>query len=43
MEKKYYAHSLEGKPPEEWQPLEVQMKDRSGRGVGSDCEIYCSN
>jgi hypothetical protein len=21
MTKKYYAHSLEGRPPEEWQPL----------------------
>ena len=26
MGKKYYAHSLEGRPTEEWQPLEVQMK-----------------
>ena len=27
MEKKYYAHSLEGKPPEEWQPLEEHLKN----------------
>ena len=26
MEKKYYAHSLPGKPPEEWQPLENDVK-----------------
>lgn len=23
----YYAHSLEGKPPEEWQPLEVHLRN----------------
>ena len=23
MEKKFYAHSLEGKPPSEWQPFEL--------------------
>jgi CRISPR-associated endonuclease/helicase Cas3 len=27
MEKKYYAHSLEGKPPEEWQPLEEHLRN----------------
>ncbi len=26
MPRQYYAHSLEGKPPSEWQPLEVQPK-----------------
>ena len=26
MVKKYYAHSLEGKPPSEWQPLEEHLK-----------------
>ena len=26
MDKKYYAHSLEGKPPSEWQPLEEHLK-----------------
>ena len=26
MTRKHYGHSLEGKPSEEWQPLEVQMK-----------------
>lgn len=26
MTKKYYAHSLEGKPPSEWQPLEDHLK-----------------
>ena len=26
MTRQYYAHSLEGKPPSEWQPLEVQPK-----------------
>lgn len=25
--KKYYAHSLEGKPPSEWQPLEEHLKN----------------
>jgi len=27
MNKKYYAHSLEGKPPSEWQPLEDQFRN----------------
>jgi CRISPR-associated endonuclease/helicase Cas3 len=27
MAKKYYAHSLEGKPPSEWQPLEEHLKN----------------
>ena len=27
MEKEYYAHSLEGKPPEEWRPLEKHLKN----------------
>jgi CRISPR-associated endonuclease/helicase Cas3 len=27
MERKYYAHSLEGKPPSEWQPLEEHLKN----------------
>ena len=27
MTKKYYAHSLEGKPPSEWQPLEEHLKN----------------
>jgi CRISPR-associated endonuclease/helicase Cas3 len=31
MEKKYYAHSLEGKPPEEWQPLGEHLKNVAGR------------
>jgi len=25
MTKKYYAHSLPGRPPEEWQPLEEHL------------------
>ena len=27
MAKKYYAHSLEGQPPEKWQPLEKHLKN----------------
>ena len=27
MLRQYYAHSLEGKPPEEWQPLEEKSED----------------
>lgn len=27
MAKKYYAHTLEGKPPSEWQPLEEHLKN----------------
>jgi len=27
MAKKYYAHSLEGKPPSDWQPLEEHLKN----------------
>ncbi|MBL0716893.1 MAG: CRISPR-associated helicase Cas3' [Desulfosarcina sp.] len=27
MDKKYYAHSLEGKPPSDWQPLEEHLKN----------------
>ncbi|WP_299983881.1 hypothetical protein [Desulfobacula sp.] len=27
MDKKYYAHSLEGKPPSEWQLLEEHLKN----------------
>jgi len=27
MNKKYYAHSKEGKPPSEWQPLEVHLRN----------------
>jgi CRISPR-associated endonuclease/helicase Cas3 len=27
MAKKYYAHSLEGEPPDKWQPLEEHLKN----------------
>ena len=27
MTQKYYAHSLEGRPPSEWQPLEEHLKN----------------
>jgi len=27
MSRKYYAHSLEGRPPSEWQPLEEHLKN----------------
>ncbi len=27
MDKKYYAHTLEGKVPSEWQPLEEHLKN----------------
>lgn len=27
MDKKYYAHSLEGKPPSDWQPLEEHLQN----------------
>jgi HD superfamily phosphodiesterase len=27
MEKKFYAHSLEGKPPNEWHPLEEHLRN----------------
>lgn len=26
MDKKYYAHSLDGEPPSDWQPLEEFLK-----------------
>jgi HD superfamily phosphohydrolase YqeK len=31
MAKKYYAHSLEGEPPEKWQPLEKHLKNVAER------------
>ena len=27
MKSRYYAHSLEDRPPEEWQPLEEHLKN----------------
>ena len=27
MPHQYYAHSVEGKPPEEWQPLEEHLRN----------------
>jgi CRISPR-associated endonuclease/helicase Cas3 len=27
MNRKYYAHTLEGRPPSEWQPLEKHLKN----------------
>jgi hypothetical protein len=27
MDKKYYAHTLDGKPPSDWQPLEEHLKN----------------
>lgn len=27
MQDEYYAHSLDGKPPKDWQPLEVHLKN----------------
>ena len=27
MNKEYYAHSKEGKPPSEWQPLDKHLKN----------------
>jgi CRISPR-associated endonuclease/helicase Cas3 len=27
MTRQYYAHSLEGKPPSEWQPLEEHLRN----------------
>jgi len=27
MDEKYYAHSLEGKPPSDWQPLEEHLQN----------------
>ena len=27
MVKKFYAHSLEGQPPDKWQPLEDHVKN----------------
>ena len=30
MTQKYYAHSLEGRPPSEWQPLEEHLKNVAG-------------
>jgi hypothetical protein len=27
MAKKYYAHSLDGKTPSDWQPLEEHLKN----------------
>jgi CRISPR-associated endonuclease/helicase Cas3 len=27
MDKKYYAHTLEGKVPSEWQPLDEHLKN----------------
>ena len=34
MVKKYYAHSLEGRPPEEWQPLEEHLKNVAEMAAG---------
>ncbi|MDL1978963.1 MAG: CRISPR-associated helicase Cas3' [Deltaproteobacteria bacterium] len=31
MAKRYYAHSLEGEPPEKWQPLEEHLKNVAER------------
>jgi CRISPR-associated endonuclease/helicase Cas3 len=30
MIKDYYAHSKEGKPPSEWQPLDQHLKNVAG-------------
>lgn len=27
MDQKYYAHSKEGRPPSEWQPLEEHLRN----------------
>ena len=27
MQDEYYAHSLDGKPPKDWQPLDVHLKN----------------
>ncbi|MBN1255190.1 MAG: hypothetical protein JXA50_07960 [Deltaproteobacteria bacterium] len=27
MQDEYYAHSLDGKPPKDWQPLEEHLKN----------------
>ncbi len=27
MTQKYYAHTLDGKPPSDWQPLEEHLKN----------------
>jgi len=46
MEKKYYAHSLPGRPPEEWQPLEdhldevAEMAAQFARPFGGDIWSY---
>lgn len=32
--KKYYAHSLPGRPPEEWQPMEEHLKSVAEMATG---------
>ena len=27
MERKYYAHTKDGRPPEKWQPLDEHLKN----------------
>ena len=38
MPEKYYAHSLPGRPPSEWQPLETHLKNVAELARGfADC------
>jgi CRISPR-associated endonuclease/helicase Cas3 len=40
LKKKYYAHSLEGKPPSEWQPLEEHLKNVAKK-ASEFAEFFC--
>ena len=43
MTKKYYAHSLDGRPPEEWQPLEKHLEDVAKKAEASAAKFHSAD
>ncbi|MEA3358852.1 MAG: hypothetical protein U9R17_05525 [Thermodesulfobacteriota bacterium] len=43
MTKKYYAHSLEGKPPSDWQPLGEHLKNVGEIGLSFFIAFDCKD
>jgi hypothetical protein len=41
MTHKYYAHSLEGKPPSEWQPLDEHLKNVAEKTRSIYYDFWC--
>ena len=40
MDNQYYAHSLEGRPPSEWQPLEEHLKNVAKMALSFSIAFY---